>query len=195
MRPASCRGVPGSRAGFALAQRPPGRDPSALGLARAGRHSNANWVVAHWRPKREGAEADFHLLEAPSQGVDLPWLGDTRSPVTEALIPTRQDAQRSHVVIAIRVGETSLDQSTPRQAEVTPFGAEPIDLPTGPVRRIAHRLFAHPQVGTLSITTVPVQMHDIRTAMPNLLPLPVDGIICRCWLQFEFARIWIAIVD
>jgi hypothetical protein len=141
------------------------------------------------------AKADFHLLEAPTQGVDLPWLGDTRSPVTEALIPTRQGAQPSHVVIATGGGETSLDQSTARQAEVTRFGAEPTDFPAGPARRIAHGLFAHPQLGALSITTVPVQMHDIRTAMPNLLPLPVDGIIGRCWLRFDFVRIWIAVVD
>jgi hypothetical protein len=147
--------------------------------------------VAHWRPRRQ---AGICSTRQP-RGVDLPWLRDTRGPVTEALIPTRQDAQPSHVVIATCVGETSLEKSTARQAEVTPFGAEPIDFPTGPARRIAHGLFAHPQLGTLGVTTVPVQMHDIRTAMPNLLPLPVDGIIGRCWLQFEFARIWIAIVD
>ncbi len=119
----------------------------------------------------------WYLLDTPKDGIDLPWVGETRVPVIEALVDTRQGPQPAHFLIDTGVGETLLDPAMAAEAGVQVFGEEAIHFPAGPAGRIGHGLLARLTLGGLSVANLPVQVHETRSSMAELLPFPVDGVI------------------
>ncbi len=119
----------------------------------------------------------WYLLDAPTEGVDLRWVGETRVPVIEALVDTRQGPRPAHFFIDTGVGETLLDPAMAAEAGVQVFGEEAIHFPAGPAGRIGQGLLPRLTLGGLSVANLPVHVHETRRSMAELLPFPVDGVI------------------
>jgi predicted aspartyl protease len=119
----------------------------------------------------------WYRLDAPPGSVDLPWVGETRVPVIEAMVDTPHGPRPACFVIDTGVGETLLDPAMAAEAGVDMFGEEAIHFPAGPAGRIGQGLLPRLTLAGLGVGNLPVHVHETRSSMAQLLPFPVDGVI------------------
>jgi len=134
--------------------------------------------VSHWPTSLESAAGpSWYRLDPPPRGVDLPWVGETRVPVVEAMAETPQGPRPACFVIDTGVGKTLLDPAMAAEAGVDVLGEETIHFPAGPAGRIGQGLLPRLTLARLGVGNLPVHVHETRSSMAELLPFPVDGVI------------------
>jgi hypothetical protein len=116
------------------------------------------------------AETGWYLLEGET-AADLPW------PTDLPLVTVAVNGREGRFLVDTGVGETLIDPSLARSAQVHPLGVEPIHFPAGPAGQVEHAIVDELALGGLKARQIPVQVHTTRAAFANLLPLPVDGIL------------------